>query len=65
LVVWDRSKFLGSDVFHNEFGHSIEFICKLTGEHWILTNIYALCTSEGKLVFLDRFNHIKMSNETK
>jgi exonuclease III len=65
IVVWDGSKFFGSPAFHNEFGHSIEFICRLTDDHWILTNFYGPCSSEGKLAFLDWFKHIEMADETK
>jgi hypothetical protein len=43
----------------------VEFTCKTSGEIWILTNIYAPCTPEGKLAFLNWFKHIDMPDEVK
>lgn len=43
----------------------MEFTCKTSGEIWILTNIYAPCTPEGKLAFLNWFKHIDMPDEVK
>jgi endonuclease/exonuclease/phosphatase family metal-dependent hydrolase len=38
----------------------VEFISKLIGQKWILTNIYAPCTADGKLDFLSWFKNIGM-----
>lgn len=65
LIAWNGSKFVGSLAFHNDFCQSVEFVCRLTEEHWILTNIYAPCTAEGKTIFLDWFQHIEMMDDTK
>jgi hypothetical protein len=65
LIAWDSSKFSGQLIFQNNFAQSVEFSCKLPGENWILTNIYAPCTSEGKLNFLNWFKNIDMTIETK
>jgi hypothetical protein len=51
--------------FQNSFGQSVELVFRLTGEHWILTNIYAPCTPEGQLAFLIWFKNIEMPTETK
>jgi exonuclease III len=52
MVIWKEAKLEGVMVFENEFAQSVEFRSKLTGQKWTLTNIYAPCTSEGKLNFL-------------
>lgn len=49
--------------FQNSFAHSVRLTCKLSGEEWILTNIYAPCTSEGKFAFLDWFHNIDMLDD--
>jgi hypothetical protein len=41
----------------------VEFISKVTGQKWILTNIYAPCTPDGKLDFLRWFWDIDMPDE--
>jgi hypothetical protein len=56
---------VGSLAFQNSFGQSVELVFRLSGEHWILTNIYAPCTSEGKLAFLNWFKNIEMPVEAK
>jgi exonuclease III len=65
LIVWNSSKFFGHLSFQNEYAQSVEFTCKLSGEVWILTNVYAPCTSEGKMAFLNWFKHIEMPDEVK
>jgi exonuclease III len=65
LVAWNGSKFVGSLAFQNDYGQYIEFICKLTEEHWISTNIYAPCSTEDKAIFLDWFKNIEMMDDSK
>jgi exonuclease III len=65
LIVWNSSKFSGHLSFQNEYAQSVEFTCKLSGEVWFLTNVYAPCTSEGKMAFLNWFKHIEMPDEVK
>jgi mannosylglycoprotein endo-beta-mannosidase len=65
IILWNSSKFIGSLAFQNEFGQSVEFVCKLTEEHWILTNIYAPCSAEGKANFLDWFQNIDIPEDSK
>jgi hypothetical protein len=43
---------------------SIEFVSTVSGASQVLTNIYAPCTPEGKIEFLDWFANIDMSDET-
>ncbi|KAJ1287418.1 hypothetical protein BS78_02G008500 [Paspalum vaginatum] len=42
---------------------SVEFSSLHNGTNWILTNIYAPCTYEGKRVFLDWFKNIIMPED--
>lgn len=49
IVLWNNSKFIGNMISQNEFSQSVELQCLLSGENWILTNIYATCTPERKL----------------
>lgn len=65
IILWNSSKFSGTPVFQNDFAHTVELTCKLSGDSWLLTNFYAPCTLEGKMVFLDWFKHIEMPDETK
>jgi hypothetical protein len=43
---------------------SIEFTSAISGASWILTNIYAPCTSEGGAEFLNWFSDIDMPDES-
>lgn len=65
IILWNSSKFSGSPVFQNDFAHSVELTSKLLGDIWLLTNVYAPCTPEGKLAFLDWFKHIQTPEDTK
>jgi hypothetical protein len=44
----------------NYFTLSVELTSKLNNQTWILTNVYAPCTSEGKRDFLNWFKNIHM-----
>lgn len=65
IIVWNSSKFQGTPIFQNNFAHSVEFKCKLSGDNWLLTNVYAPCTPEGKLLFLNWLKHIQMPEDMK
>jgi hypothetical protein len=45
-------------VFQNDFAMSVEFVYAFLGATWILTNVYAPCTPEGRLEFLEWFHDI-------
>jgi hypothetical protein len=47
----------------NEYAQTIQFMSKLNGQKWILTNIYAPCTPDGKLNFLRWFRNIQMTDD--
>lgn len=65
ISIWKGAKFEGKLLSHNDFAISVEITCKLSSESWILTNIYAPCTTDGKASFLEWFKHIDMSDDIK
>ena len=46
LVVWNDSMMSGEVLFQNDFSLSLKFTCKVSAEHWFLTNIYGPCQTE-------------------
>jgi mannosylglycoprotein endo-beta-mannosidase len=65
IIIWDSSKFSGQLEFQNEFAQSLELTCKLSGESWILTNVYAPFHSEGKAAFISWLKNIHMADDIK
>jgi hypothetical protein len=65
IIIWKGSQFCGTLVSQNSYAQSVEFVCKLTDDCWILTNIYDPCTTESKSAFLQWFKDIDMSDEVK
>jgi hypothetical protein len=55
IIIWKSSKFNGHTVFHNSYAMSIEFVSTISGATWVLTNIYAPSSSEGKINFWNDF----------
>lgn len=49
-------------IFQNSYATSVEFTSLHNNVTWVLTNIYAPCTSQGKREFLHWFKHIQMSD---
>jgi hypothetical protein len=47
-------------IFQNSYAISIQFSSLHNGAQWVLTNIYAPCTSAGKRDFLSWFASIAM-----
>jgi hypothetical protein len=64
LVVWNGAKFTGHVIFQNEFAMSLEFTSSISIASWVLTNVYAPCTPDGKQRFLNWFHNIGMFEET-
>jgi len=48
LVIWKGNAFWENLVFINRFALSVEFTSKLSNDTWLLTRIYAPCTTIGK-----------------
>lgn len=63
LVAWKSRAFSGQLAFSNSFAISIEFSSTFNNENWLLTSIYAPCTSAGKRAFLEWFREIQMPPE--
>lgn len=63
LTVWNGNKFDGEAIFQNDFAQSAQFTSLHSGDSWVLTNIYALCTDEGRVLFLDWFKNIMMPED--
>jgi hypothetical protein len=53
IIIWKSSKLAGNVIFQNEYAQSAEFISNLSACSWIITNIYAPCTPQGKIDFLN------------
>lgn len=60
IVVWKSAVLKGSLIFQNAYASSVEFTSLHNNVTWVLTNIYAPCTSQGKREFLRWFKHIRM-----
>jgi exonuclease III len=53
IIVWKSTKLVGNVIFQNQYAQSVEFNSKLSNGSWIITNIYAPCTPQGKIDFLN------------
>ena len=60
MTIWKSALFSGTEIFQNEYALSVEFTSKLNNDCWVLTNIYAPCTPNGKRSFLEWFGNIQM-----
>jgi exonuclease III len=58
LTCWIGSKFTGQVLFQNEYAQVILFKSKLTNHTWSLLNIYAPCTHDGRIEFLQWFSNL-------
>lgn len=65
LIAWNDSLFSGENIFQNDFSISVRFISKLSGDSWILTNIYGPCQGAERVAFLDWLKNIQMPDDTK
>lgn len=50
-------------MFQNGFAQSVEFTSLQSRATWVLSNIYAPCTDEGKRDFIDWFKNIDMPDD--
>jgi exonuclease III len=53
IIIWKLHCFEGTLAFINEFSLTVELRSKHNNTVWILSNIYATCTSGGKKTFVD------------
>jgi hypothetical protein len=63
IIIWKRGRFSGQVISHNEYAMSVEFFSMLSGAVWVLINVYAPCTPEGKEKFLNWLHDFTMSDD--
>lgn len=49
--------------YQNDYVQCVEFMSLYSKATWILANVYAPCTDEGKQLFLNWFYNFDMDNE--
>jgi hypothetical protein len=64
ITLWKSSRFSGQLIFNNRFALSIEMKSNISGASWILTNVYAPCSTDGREEFLAWMNSIDMPDDT-
>lgn len=62
-MAWKGVFLEGTLVFQNEFSMSLKMKYLFNGNYWLLTNVYAPCTAEGKREFCDWLKNIQMPDE--
>lgn len=60
ITLWNSSVFRGSLIFQNSFATSVQFHSLHNNDSWVLTNIYAPCTPQGKRDFVAWLKNISM-----
>jgi exonuclease III len=60
IIVGRSPRFIGQVVFQNEYAMNVEFVYVYSCASWILSNIYAPCSIEGKQVFINWLHNIDM-----
>ena len=65
LTAWNGNIFSGETLFKNDFSISIRFTSKMTGDKWILTNIYGPCQENNRNDFLSWLQNIDMPDDTR
>ena len=63
FAAWKGAFLEGTLVFQNDFSMSLELKSLFIGNYWMLTNVYAPCTAEGKRFFWEWFKNIQMPDE--
>jgi exonuclease III len=60
VIIWKSLILSGTMVFQNSYSTSVEFTSLHNNVSWVLTNVYAPCTPQGKREFIHWFKHIHM-----
>jgi exonuclease III len=60
IIVWKSKNLVGNVIFQNDYAQSVKFSSNLSNCSWIIMNIYAPCTPQGKIDFLNWFSNINM-----
>jgi hypothetical protein len=53
IIIWMSSRFSGQVIYQNDYAMSVEFEFMISGDIWVITNVYAPCTLEGKVEFMN------------
>jgi hypothetical protein len=64
IIIWKSSCFNGHVIVHNFYAMSMELISTFSGMAWVLTDIYAPCTTDGKLEFLNWLHDFELLEGT-
>jgi hypothetical protein len=64
IIIWKSSRFSGQVIAQNSYAMSVEFVSSYSGAVWVLTNIYAPCTSKGKIEFLNWLHDFELPEGT-
>jgi hypothetical protein len=60
IIIWKGILLEGETVFTNEYALSVMLTSLLSGASWLLRNVYAPWTDEGKRLFTDWFKNFQM-----
>jgi len=63
LTAWKSKLFSGELIFSNEHAISVQMSSMHNNDSWLLTNVYAPCTDEGKRQFVNWFKNIQIPHE--
>jgi hypothetical protein len=64
ITIWKGNRFSGQTIFNNHFAIDVEFTSSISSALWILSNIYAPCSADGRLEFLNWYENIDMPEDT-
>jgi hypothetical protein len=60
IIIWHSAILSGTMVFQNSYATFVEFTSHHKNVVWVLTNVYAPCTPQGKREFIHWFKNIQM-----
>jgi exonuclease III len=58
------SRFSSQVISQNDYAMSVEFESMISGDMWVITNVYAPCSPEGKVEFLNWLHDVVMPDDT-
>jgi exonuclease III len=64
IIIWLSSRFSGQVISQNEYAMSVEFESMISSDMWVITNVYAPCSPEGKVEFLNWLHDAVMPDDT-
>jgi hypothetical protein len=64
IIIWKSIRFSGTVIAQNEYAMSVEFSSILSGAVWVLTNVYAPYTTEGRTNFLNWLHDFSLPDDT-